>query len=508
MKAFLFALFLVFLALKVSAQPELEAYSTTSYLTAGKINEVKFVLINLAKPEEIGFGSIERELFYNASLTAYNLEIRLESRDAEVKLEKVFIPALPPAKSVDLSFPVAIPQNASGKISFTLYVDYERLCDILNQSGTYRYEYCSEFETFEFQIEVIESVKPEFRVSALTSRLYEGQINRITLIITNSGMKEARDVEIRPLDFESVNPEVVYLPLLRPLNSTSITFDAMTKAENFTIAISYLYYENGWKRGYEEIAIPMKIEKVSKGLEFALSKSKFDRDESGILELAVMNNNGFPISGLKLIIEADDFEFDAKEFLLGYLNAGEVRKIALKYRVNESASFGIKELRITADYKIIASELLTSSETKILPLLIEENPFFEVRQKAVIYHGENVLRLEITNSGGIAKNVHFKLNPSPGIRLKTPEAYLEKIESNGIASIAFRVYVDDDVIPNNDYRIELSYKAENYEGKELSGSFYAYVSVLERSWLEKYYPYVIFVILLAIIIAARVKKMR
>ncbi|MEM2177169.1 MAG: hypothetical protein QXN34_07585, partial [Archaeoglobaceae archaeon] len=118
---------------------------------------------------------------------------------------------------------------------------------------------------------------------------------------------------------------------------------------------------------------------------------------------------------------------------------------------SESASFGFKELRITADYKIVASELLASSETKTIPLLIEENPFFEVHRKAIIYHGENVLRLEITNSGGIAKNVHFKLNPSTGIRLKTPEAYLERIESNSVSSVVFRVYVDEDVIPNNEY---------------------------------------------------------
>ncbi|MEM2191960.1 MAG: hypothetical protein QW540_11100 [Archaeoglobaceae archaeon] len=508
MKAILFALFLVFLAFEVVAQPELEAYSTTSHLSAGKMNELKVVLVNLAKPEEIGFGTIEKELFYNASLTAYNLEIRLESRDAEVKLGKIYIPALPPAKSVDLSFPVSIPQNASEKISFTLYVDYERLCNILNESGNYRYEYCSEFETFEFQLDVIESFKPEFRVSALTSKLYEGQVNRITLMITNSGVGEARDLEIRLLGFESVTPQVFYLPVLRPLNSSMITFEAIAKAENFTLAISYLYYDNGWNRGYEEIAIPMKLEKMSKGLEFALSKSKFERDESGILELAVMNNNAFPISGLKLKIEADSFEFDATEFLLGYLNSGEVRRIALKYKVSESASFGFKELRITADYKIVASELLASSETKTIPLLIEENPFFEVHRKAIIYHGENVLRLEITNSGGIAKNVHFKLNPSPGIRLKTPEAYLERIESNSVSSVVFRVYVDEDVIPNNDYRIELSYKADNYEGKEVSGSFYAYVTVLEKSWLEKYYAYLVFAMLLALIIAVRVKKMR
>ncbi|MEM4540806.1 MAG: hypothetical protein QXP46_04845, partial [Archaeoglobaceae archaeon] len=99
------------------------------------------------------------------------------------------------------------------------------------------------------------------------------------------------------------------------------------------------------------------------------------------------------------------------------------------------------------------------------------------------------------------------LNPSPGIRLKTPEAYLERIESNSVSSVAFRVYVDEDVIPNNEYRIELSYKADNYEGKEVSGSFYAYVTVLEKSWLEKYYAYLLALLILVLLVAIRVKKM-
>ncbi|MCS7144242.1 MAG: hypothetical protein NZ879_04400 [Archaeoglobaceae archaeon] len=508
MKILLFA-FLLLLIPAVLAQPELEAYSKTSYLIAGKLNEVKIVLVNLAKPEKLEFGSIEKELLYNGSLTAYNLEIRLESGDADVKTGKLYIPALPARNSVELSFLVAIPQNASGKSSFTLHVDYEKLCNVLNQSGTYSYQYCDDFEIFEIEIEVLESAKPEFRVYSLTSRLYEGEVTKLTLTILNSGMGEARDVEIRLLGFESVTPEVIYLPYFKPLNSSTVYFEVIPKAEKFILALNYLYYENGWKKGYEEIEIPMKIETIRKGLEFALSKSKFERKEIGIIEIAVMNNHAYPISALRLrISEPEGFEFDAKDFLLGYLSPGEVRKVFIKFRVQENASFGIRELAILADYRIIASELIENSEIKNIQLSIKLNPFFQSLEKALAYHGENIITLKVANTGGLAKNVHFKLNPSPGIRIKTPEAYLDRIESGGIANLSFKIDVDKDVIPNNDYRIELSYKAENSDGEEVSGNFYVYVKVLEKGWIEIYYPYILALIIFVLIIALRVKKMR
>jgi len=45
-----------------------------------------------------------------------------------------------------------------------------------------------------------------------------------------------------------------------------------------------------------------------------------------------------------------------------------------------------------------------------------------------VYHEENVVRLEVMNVGEDARNVHFKLNPSPGIKLKMPEAYISELK--------------------------------------------------------------------------------
>ncbi|MCS7130570.1 MAG: hypothetical protein NZ872_04040 [Archaeoglobaceae archaeon] len=502
-------LLFIFLIQIATAQPQLDAFPVTAYLTAGKVNELKITLVNLAKPEKIEFGSFEKELYYNASLNAYNFEIGLESDFAEVKTGKILIPLLPQGKSVELSFLVSVPQNISGKVTFRLYVNYEKLYEIKNESGSYSYEYQSEFEVFDFQIDVVESIKPEFRVFSSTSKLYEGEITRISLTIINSGLGEARDVEIKLLGLERVSPEVVYLPLMRPFNSSTLTFEVVPKNERFILALNYLYYDDGWKRGYEEIEISMKIETLSKGLEVALNKSKFDRKEKGVLEIVVMNNHVYPISSLRLKLEEiNGLEFEAKEFLLGYLSSGEVRKIAVKYKVDDNANFGIKELFVTAKYRLITSEFFERLENKVLLLTIEANPFFEVKQKALLYHGENILSLEVLNSGGNAKNVHFKLNPSPGIRLKIPEAFVDKLASEEVTKLYFRVDIDEDVISNTDYRVEISYKAENFDGEEVSGSFYAYVRVLEKSWVEKYLPYLIFLLIFALIVAVRIKRMR
>ncbi len=53
------------------------------------------------------------------------------------------------------------------------------------------------------------------------------------------------------------------------------------------------------------------------------------------------------------------------------------------------------------------------------------------------------------------KNTHFKLNPSPGIKLKMPEAYVAELKKSDKTNISFRVDVNSDVIAGNEYRVDI-----------------------------------------------------
>ena len=118
-------------------------------------------------------------------------------------------------------------------------------------------------------------------------------------------------------------------------------------------------------------------------------------------------------------------------------------------------------------------------------IVVKEDPDFVVLNKPVVYYGENVVKLEVMNTGGDAKNVHFKLNPSPGIKLKMPEAYIAELKKGEKTNVSFRIDVDDDVIAGNEYRVDIAYKAENTEGNEVSNTFYAYLVVEEKGWVER-----------------------
>ncbi|ADC65920.1 conserved hypothetical protein [Ferroglobus placidus DSM 10642] len=59
----------------VTDKPELDAYVLTKSLQAGEVQELKIVLLNVAKHEWAERGTLEEEIAYNMSLNAYNLTI-------------------------------------------------------------------------------------------------------------------------------------------------------------------------------------------------------------------------------------------------------------------------------------------------------------------------------------------------------------------------------------------------------------------------------------------------
>lgn len=78
---------------------------------------------------------------------------------------------------------------------------------------------------------------------------------------------------------------------------------------------------------------------------------------------------------------------------MGYLSSGEVRKIAAEYK-----------LMITLTLELFSTMAKHSEPWSI-------------------------------KNGGTTKNVHFKLNPSPEIRLKMSEAFVDKLASEEVTKL-------------------------------------------------------------------------
>ncbi|ADC65919.1 conserved hypothetical protein [Ferroglobus placidus DSM 10642] len=399
-----------------------------------------------------------------------------------------------------------------------LKVTYERIRYVEvsgNVSESYEVDYFYKKETVEIpiEVEIFQTVEPKFRVYPLTKTIYASEQNRIALQLANVGLSDARNVEVSLEGIEVIQPERVVIPRLQPSSISVVEFYVKSEKEgevNVTAKINYTYFDGEkWSDGFDEVTFKIFVEKIGKGVEFGVGKEKLKRGESGVLELFVMNNYLYPIKGLEFTIsEPEGVEFYAKRFLIGYLNSGEVRVVKVPYRVEEDADFGSKDVRISAKYEILASKIEERAIEKSVSLLIEEEPDFEVLNKPVVYHGENIVTLEIINVGGDAKNIHFKLNPSPGIKLKMPEAFASELKKGERINVSFRVDVDDDVISGNEYRIDLTYKAEDLEGKEFTGTFYAYLLVKQRKMTDRITLLAVVALITVAVVAVLKKRSR
>ncbi|AGK60511.1 hypothetical protein Asulf_00484 [Archaeoglobus sulfaticallidus PM70-1] len=518
----LFAVFLVLVvgsanAYLVSDEPKLDAHTLTKSVQAGKIQELKIVILNAAKHEWSERGTLEKEIAYNMSLNAYNLTLELESDEIKILTERVRIPVLPANSQQVVSFQISVPNNLSGEHTLTLRVNYERIryVDVTgNLSGSYEVDYYYRDETVEIpiKVEILQTAEPEFRVYPLKSTLYASEQDRIALQLANVGLSDARNVEVTLEGIEVIQPGKVIVPHLGPSSITVVEFDVVAPERegelNVKARINYTYFDGErWIDGFDEVTFKIFVEKIGRGIEFSIGKDELERGESGVIDLFVMNNYLYPIKGLELVIsEPDGIDFSATKFLIGYLNSGEVKVIGIPYNVDENADFGNGEIMIQAKYTILASKLEEREITKSIKIVVKENPDFIVLNKPIVYHGENIVKLEVMNVGGYAKNVHFKLNPSPGIKLKMPEAYIAELKRDERANISFRVDVDDDVIAGNEYRIDITYKAENTEGEEISDSFYAYLFVEEKSWVERNTLIIVAAVIAIAILLAMLKR--
>ncbi|KUJ92410.1 MAG: hypothetical protein XD40_2401, partial [Archaeoglobus fulgidus] len=251
----LFVLFLLLLtvqaaqAVEAKDEPELTAYPLNTIPKAGQVNELQVVVVNTAKPENVYGGDLERQLIQNATLTAYDLEIWLESEVFDVKSDKVHLQSLPPSASVKLSFLVSVPADYRGEGLVKLKVNYERVesVDVEWDGNNYtaKYDYAEEIETIEIKVEVLEEAKPELRVFLLTPEVYAGEFSRLSFIVANTGLSEVRSVVLKAEGFEDAVPAQHYIPALQPSQSQQISFSVKGGNGSFSIKAEYSYIDAG-----------------------------------------------------------------------------------------------------------------------------------------------------------------------------------------------------------------------------------------------------------------------
>ncbi|WP_048064316.1 COG1361 S-layer family protein [Archaeoglobus fulgidus] len=493
----LFVLFLLLLtvqaaqAVEAKDEPELTAYPLNTIPKAGQVNELQVVVVNTAKPENVYGGDLERQLIQNATLTAYDLEIWLESDVFDVKSDKVYLQSLPPSASVKLSFLVSVPADYRGEGLVKLKVNYERVesVDVEWDGNNYtaKYDYAEESETIEIKVEVLEEAKPELRVFLLTPEVYAGEFSRLSFIVANTGLSEVRSVVLKAEGFEDAVPAQHYIPALQPSQSQQISFSVKGGNGSFSIKAEYSYIDAGKLIEAEEsFQFEVQVKKLEADVFVITENPRLSRGE-GVVEFSVMNAHLSPITNLRLSFEApEEFEIKRSEIAIGTLSAGGIVKFSVPYSLDDDAKAGEKEWDVKVSYQLQAERVERVEESRKIQLYLENDPYFVVISKPVVYHGENVVTFQLLNAGGKAEDVHFKLIPSPGIRVKMPEAFAEVVEAGKAFNISFSVDVDEDVIAGNEYRLSLSWKAENGAGREVSGVAYGYVVVTERAWYERY----------------------
>jgi len=499
-------------AVEAKDEPELTAYPLNTILKAGQVNELQVVVVNAAKPENVYGGDLERQLIQNATLTAYNLEIWLESDVFDVKSGRVYLQSLPPSASVKLSFLVSVPADYRGEGLVKLKVNYERVESVEvewdGENYTAKYDYAEESETIEIKVEVLEEAKPELRVFLLTPEVYAGEFSRLSLVVANTGLSEVRSVVLRAEGFDDAVPAQHYIPALQPSQSQQITFSVKGNG-TFSVKTGYTYVDAGKLiKAEENFQFEVQVKKLEADVFVIPENPRLSREE-GMVDFSVMNAHLSPITNLRLSFDApEEFELKKSEIVIGTLPAGGVVKFSVPYSLDDDAIAGEKEWDVKVSYDLQAERVERVEESRKIQLYLENDPYFVVISKPVVYHGENVVTFQLLNAGGKAEDVHIKLIPSPEIRVKMPEAFAEIFEAGKAFNISFSVDVDEDVIAGNEYRLSISWKAENEAGREVSGDAYGYVVVMERAWYERYLVPLIAVIAIALLALLRLKIKR
>lgn len=507
-------------AVVVHDEPELDAYTVSKLVPAGRPFPLQIGITNTAKYDFVEAGTLEEEIAKNSTLNAYNLTLWLEgSEDIQVKSGRIRLPVLTPtlAPLVE-SFIISAPSTTkAGSYSLNLHISYERIRVVEiygNITGSYDIKYFYDMEelVIPFEIEVTEDFVPILNILPLRTTFYDGEVTQLTIQVVNEGTGTARNIEVRLDGINVLDPATNYISILPPASSSPLTFTIKDEVGSYQVSanISLSYYDGQkWIDSAQQDIFEISIVSLSKGLLISSGDNEFKRDTEGVVDIFIMNTFSEPINSLYLKLKLDEttgIDIKTGDIFVGYLDSGGVRTVKIPIEINENADFGLKTLELSGSYKKMSAY---PSEEKIkqnISVYIEPEPDFEAKPLDTVSIGENVLRLEVINKGGDAKDVHVILKPSPGILVKMPDSFLENLQINEKAIISFKIDVDEDVIPGNQYRLEMIINSEDYRGDEIVDSIYTYVTVEERPSYGYFLIFMIALVIVAIVIAKNVRS--
>ncbi len=494
-------------------EPEIDAYVTSSVVPAGQTYPMQIVVVNTAKHEWAERGSIEEELLFNVSLTAYNVTLWLEGDEGiDVKTGRIRIPVLPPA-SRTVTFLISVSPDAVGKHTLKLHVSYEkvRVIDVsgnISESYDVSYYYEKEEKVIPIGVEVCQSSKPILKAFLVRSKMYKNEVSQLVLQIANEGYGVARNVEVKLSgDLVVLDPKVAYVATIPPSTSVPVSFSVRSDKETCIVRVemSYKYFDGlKWVRGVDEDTIQLSFKPSSAAITISWGDNELVRGQKGVLDLYFMNSLSYPVSALVIQLEEpDSVDLKVDRILVGVLNPGEVRAVKIPFEVDDEAKFGYRTINISGTFR---QTIYPSAESfhALIPIYIKPEPDFEIVCDQVVYAGEDnqIVEVRIINNGGDAKDIHAFLKPSLGILVKVPDAFIESLKSGESKTLKFKVDVDEDVIPGTKYRIAVEITSKDLKGDEWKETEYFYVRVEEK----KGYWYVLALILILVLVAVVVYR--
>jgi hypothetical protein len=494
-------------------EPKINVYAAGSKIVpAGQSFGLNIIIANIAKYEKIKSESIEEKILYNVSLNAYNLTAWLEGDGiVEVISGKALIPVLPPQNMQTVSFPILVPQNATGKHVLILHVEYERVRSVYVDMNRTKYFYERKRVDFPVEIEVAEEVEPIIKLLALRSTFYTSEISQLTINVVNEGNGVARAVEITLSgDIDVLDPEKAYIPALQPGGIHAVFFSIKAdRAGSYLIraSISYEYFTGSrWAKtkAVEEFAVI--FQSLSSGI-YITGNNEFERGEKGFVDVFVMNRFSYPVSSLVLrFTHPEGIDVKIDELPIGHLMPGEVRKAKLPVEIDEDVGFGLHSIRISGSYRLLSPYPSESGLMGEVSIRIKPLPDFEAECNQTLYAGvdDQIVEVKLINRGDLARDIHARLKPSPGILAKLPDAYLQSLNPGETGVVKFKVDVDEDVIANATYRMEMRVSAKDASGDERIETVYFYITVGESGKMEYYAWIAAFFALL--VVAALVKR--
>jgi hypothetical protein len=499
-------------------EPQINVYVAGSKIVpAGQSYNLQIIIANTAKYEKIKSESIEEKILYNTSLNAYNLTAWLEGDGiAKAISGKVLIPILPAQNMQTTSFLILVPQNATGKHVLTLHVEYDRVRSVYVDANKTTYFYEKEEVEVPIEIEVVQRIEPIIKLFPVRSTFYTTEINQLVINVVNEGSGVARAVEIAlDSDIEILDPQKVYIPSLLSAGMQTVSFSIKAEKDGDYLIkanISYEYFTGSeWVKASTGDGFAVTFQSLSSGIFVSTGTNEFERGQKGFFDVFVMNSFSYPVSSLKLQLshpEGIDIKIDT--FPLGYLMPGEVRSVKVPVEIDDDAEFGFYNIQISGSYRLLSPYPSENELSDEISIYIKPEPDFEAECNQTLYAGldDQIVEIRLINKGDFAEDIHAEIKPAPGILVKIPDAYLQSLKPGETGVIKFKVDVDEDVIPDTTYRMEMKVNAKDANGDEISEVVHIYITIGKSSGMRGEYYVAALLIVVAIAVTVKVMKRR